>query len=206
MRKILALLLACMLASGSCAAADGGNAMGAVRALVQPYYSDAIEVALNSPDLGRGFTDHKMAHAEMVAVKAVETGRAIVEAVQRGTLGGEAPAGCVAMSEEIDYAVLEAAALFHDTGMCGGYALNETVDENGLTVYETDENGRYIMYAEDNLNFAEVRVFHSLNSGLYVLLNRMELPSPCRRTARIRSMKSLEPGCSRGKRSIKGMV
>ncbi len=34
MRKILALLLACMLASGSCAAADGGNAMGAVRALV----------------------------------------------------------------------------------------------------------------------------------------------------------------------------
>jgi electron transfer flavoprotein beta subunit len=120
--------------------------------------------------------------------------------------GGEAPAGCVAMSEEIDYAVLEAAALFHDTGMCGGYALNETVDENGLTVYETDENGRYIMYAEDNLNFAEVRVFHSLNSGLYVLLNRMELPSPCRRTARIRSMKSLEPGCSRGKRSIKGMV
>ena len=176
MRKILLLLLTLLIAVCSCAVADSGDAADAVRALAWPYYDAAVDVARNSPDFGRDFTDHKTAHANMVAEKSLEVGQAIEEADALGTLGGEADEGRVAFSGAIDFMTLEAAALFHDTGMCGGgYALNEAVDENGARVYERDENGLYRMHTEDNLNFEEVRTYHSLNSGLYALANRARL-------------------------------
>lgn len=176
MRRILLLLLLLLLVVYGAAMAESGDVADAVRALAWPYYEAAVVVAQNSPGFGRDFTDHKTAHAEMVAEKSLEAGQAIVEADVLGTLGGEAGEGRVALNGSVDFMTLEAAALFHDTGMCGGgYALNEAVDESGAKVYETDENGLYRMHAEDNLNFAEVRTYHSLNSGLYVLANRKGL-------------------------------
>ena len=83
----------------------------------------------------------------------------------------------------MDWLVLEAAGLSHDMGMFGsGYALTAAVDENGEavkdengnTVMERDEEGRYVMHAEDHLNFNDVRTYHSLNSALYVLVNRRQ--------------------------------
>ena len=177
----LALVLALLAAALGCTGAEGAGVMDAVRALAWPYYEAAIQVAKDSPDLGRDFTDHKTAHAEMVAVKALEAGQAIVEAVERGTLGGEAAEGRVALNGEIDFMALEAAALFHDTGMCGGgYAMVEDLDKdgnpkrdaNGRTVYLRDGLGLYEMERENNLDFVQVRVYHSLNSGINVLVNR----------------------------------
>ena len=176
MRKIISLMLMLLLASCVGGAAEVRMEMEAVRALAWPYYEAAVDVAWNSPDFGRDFTDHKTAHAEMVAEKSLEVGRTVVEAVAKGTLGGETGDGRVAFSGNIDFATLEAAALFHDTGMCGGgYAMDETVDESGAKAYEREGNGLYSMHAEDNLDFAEVRTYHSLNSGLYVLVNRKGL-------------------------------
>ena len=109
----------------------------------------------------------------MVAEKSIETGHAIAEAVERGRLISEAEEGRVAFTGNINFTVLEASGLFHDTGMCGGgYALTEITDEEGRKQYATDENGRYQMHPEDSLNFAEIRSNHSLNSGLYLLVNR----------------------------------
>lgn len=184
MKKTAALMtVLVLLAAIFCCGAVGEQAVkiDAVRELAWPYYADAVGVAKNSPGYGRDFTDHKTAHAEMVAVKAVEAGRAIEEAARRGTLPTEATAGSVPFSPEIDYSTLEGAALFHDTGMSGnGYAPSEkkdiheeTVkDENGKAVLEERPDGLYLMYEEDNLDFAEIRANHSLNSGLYVLVNR----------------------------------
>ena len=180
----LALVLALLAALLGGAGAESADAMAAVRALAWPYYEAAVQVARNSPDLGRDFTDHKTAHAEMVAVKALEAGRAIIEAVARGALGGEAAEGRVALNGQIDLMALEGAALFHDTGMCGGgYAMLEDLDKDGVPerdasgriVYLRGAHGLYEMANEDDLNFAQVRTYHSLNSGIFVLANRSGL-------------------------------
>ena len=153
----------------SCAAADPAEMMDAVRAITRPYYEGADEVTMNSPDIGRLYTDHRVGHAEMVAVKSLEVGRAIQEAVTFGTLGQNREEGHIALSSQIDFLTLEASGLAHDTGMCGhGYAI--IADENGA--YMKNEEGLYCMRAEDNLNFQEIRTFHSLTGGLYVLTNR----------------------------------
>lgn len=177
----LALVLALLAAALGGAGAEGADPMAAVRALAWPYYEAAVKVAQDSPELGRGFTDHKTCHAEMVAVKALEAGRAIVQAVERGALGGEAAQDRVAFNGQIDLMALEGAALFHDTGMCGGgYAMVDDLDKDGnperdasgRTVYLRDTSGLYEMVNEDNTDFSQVRVYHSLNSGIYVLANR----------------------------------
>lgn len=179
---ILALLAAVFAAP--CVSAGPEDTIRAVWELALPYYRDAAEVARNSPGYGRNFTDHKTAHAEMVAVKAVEAGHAIGEAARRGTLPTEAPADRVAFSAEIDYLTLEGAAIFHDTGMCGnGYAMTELLDYhgdalldgNGQIILQRRGDNLYMMHMEDNLDFEEVRTYHSMNSGLYVLVNREAL-------------------------------
>ena len=152
--------------------------------IVTPYYLAGGEVAQDSPDVGRDYTDHKLDHALMVRDKTLETGRAIWSAIQRDNLGDEAGEGEIALHDQIDWTVLEAAALFHDTGMAGGgYAISEAVDENGETVKDDngkavlakDDDGHYVMHAEDNENFNEIRTFHSMNSALYTLVNRDRL-------------------------------
>ena len=178
MKKIIALILVFLLSACCCAAAEESSAISdAVKELAWPYYEAAIEVAQSSPDYGRDFTDHKTAHVTMTAVKSLEAAEAISSAVRLGTLGAQEPAdGRVVLSGDIDLIALEGAALFHDSGMCGsGYALTDTTDENGNTVLMKDVEGHYVMHAEDNLNFAEVRTNHSLNSSLYVLVNRSGL-------------------------------
>lgn len=184
MRKITGwiLVLAMLIAVCGCGIAEEReDVMQAVRGLAWPYYKAAVEVAEKSPDLGRDFTDHKTEHADMAAVKALEAGHAIEEAARLGTLPTEAAEGRVAFSANIDYMTLEAASLFHDTGMCGsGYALTELLDDQGepvtdefgRTAYAVQDNGLYDVHEEDNLNFMEVRSFHSLNSGLYLLAER----------------------------------
>ncbi len=152
--------------------------------IVTPYYLAGGEVAQASPDIGRDYTDHKLEHALMVRDKTLETGRAIWSAIQRDNLGEEAGEGEISLRDQIDWTALEAAALFHDTGMAGGgYAISEAVDENGETVKDDngkavlakEDNGHYVMHAEDNQNFNEIRTFHSMNSALYTLVNRDRL-------------------------------
>lgn len=177
MKKIIALMLVFLMSVSCCAAAEESATSAAVKALAWPYYEAAIDVAQSSPDYGRDFTDHKTAHVTMTAVKSLEAAETISAAVRLGTLGAQEPAdGRVVLSGDIDLIALEGAALFHDSGMCGsGYALTNTQDENGNTVLMKDAEGHYVMHAEDNLNFAEVRTNHSLNSALYVLVNRSGL-------------------------------
>lgn len=189
------ILLCCSAAAEETAGEEYAEIAGTVRALAWPYYKAAIEVARSSPDYGRDFTDHKTAHADMVAVKSVEAAEAVAEGVRRGTLGASQEEGRVALSADIDYPALIGAALFHDTGMCGsGYALTEATDEDGSSLLDENgrqkyvrdgENGLYAMHAEDNLNFFEVRTYHSLNSALYVLVNRDGLREAGYRDAQI---------------------
>ncbi|MBQ8307143.1 MAG: hypothetical protein IJX90_13110 [Blautia sp.] len=153
----------------------------AVREITWPYYETSREVAINSPELGRLFTDHKTAHALLTTAKTLEAVQVLKEAVEKGSLPGTAKQGHVAFGTSIDMAVVEGAALSHDTGMSGsGYALTEAVDEagntvkdeNGSTVYEYLENGLYALHHEDNSQFTELRSNHSFNSALIVLINR----------------------------------
>ncbi|MBQ3268324.1 MAG: hypothetical protein IJH09_00225 [Clostridia bacterium] len=181
-RRLFSVLLVVALAASLIgAAAENAQVMEEVRRLAWPYYEAAIRIAAMSTDLGRDFTDHKTAHAEMVAEKSVEVGHAIQKAVAMGKMGGEDWEGRVALNGEIDFMTLEGAALFHDTGMCGGgYAMTETTDSNGSPMmgddgrklYDLNAAGLYLMHPERDENFAEIRSFHSLNSGLYVLVNR----------------------------------
>ena len=177
MRKRIASRICCILLlvlMVGCAAADpSAEMMDAVRAITAPYYDAAQSVAMNSPHLGRFFTDHRTAHAEMVMVKSLEVGRALQGAAAMGALRGEAADGRVALNGEIDFDALAGAALAHDTGMCGGgYALIETVDENGAAVLLRDEDGKYVLEPEDPDNFAQIRSYHSLTGALYVLTER----------------------------------
>lgn len=173
MRRKTGSLLLCALLLTVLLVAQAEVAEG-VRSLAWPYYEAAVGVAMDSLDYGRNFTDHKKAHAEMVAEKSLEAGRAFQEAVALGTLGGGAEADRIAFSGEIDLMVLECAALFHDTGMCGGgYALN--AEPSQKRAYERNAEGLYATHPEDPLDFPEIRTFHSLNSGLYVLVNRTGL-------------------------------
>lgn len=152
-----------------------------VKETVWPYYEAGAQVAIDSPDSGRNFTDHKTEHALMVSEKSLEAGRALASAIERGVLGSQRKEDRITLGGDIDWMVIEAAGLSHDMGMCGGgYALTDALDdsgkpikdEKGKTVFERDTNNLYKMHKEDNLNFGEVRSYHSLNSGLYVLVNR----------------------------------
>lgn len=193
-KRILPLFAVLMLVIPGCSgAAETGeqeiifnieDRLENARILAEPYYEHAVLVAQLSPDFGRNFTDHKIGHAEMVMEKALEVGYALMYAAERGTLGGEAAEGRVALSAEIDPVALETAALFHDTGMLGeGFALSEAVDgngeplldENGSQMFAKDENGLYRMHLEEKMNFREIRTNHALNSGLFVLVNRLFL-------------------------------
>ena len=196
MRRIqFSLLLVLVLILTSCGTGNSGQtsmsvAQGIdtkleeeVEAIAWPYYEKSLDVTANSPE-GRYYTDHKSAHATMVCEKSLEVGDAIREAVTAGGMGGDAQKGRVALSGDIDREMLEGAALCHDIGMSGsGYATTPVLDKdgevvtdkNGRTVYEMDEQGHFVMHAEDNDNFNEIRTNHSMNSGLYVLVNRQGL-------------------------------
>lgn len=133
-----------------------------VREITSRYYSESKEVAEQSPDNGRFYTDHKEEHVEMVADKSIEAADAIQKSIEKGGMQGENSGERIAFSANIDYSTLEGAALSHDTGMRGsGYALGNKVSE-----------GTYDVRREDNSNFNEVRFNHSLNSAINVLENR----------------------------------
>lgn len=141
---------------------DRSEMIEGVKDITRQYYSDAKDVAEQSADNGRYYTDHKEAHVEMVADKSIEAGEAIKDAMSNGGLKGENTEDRVAFSSNIDQNTLEGAALSHDTGMRGdGYALEEK-----------NADGVYGVHKEDNSNFDEVRTNHSLNSALNVLENR----------------------------------
>ena len=152
----------------------------AVKDIAWPYYTKSLDVTADSPE-GRDYTDHKSAHAQMVYEKSLEAGEAIRQAVENNNLGKNTKKGHVPFSADIDQTTLAGAALCHDIGMSGsGYAAtpildgdgNPVKDKNGHVEYEKDEQNNYIMHSEDNDYFSEIRSNHSLNSGLYVLVNR----------------------------------
>lgn len=153
-----------------------------VRNATDVYYDNAGTLALNNAD-GRAFTDHKQAHAEMVAKKTSEVADAVVAAIKRGGLSNSIGDEKIAFGSNINRKLLEAAALSHDTGMSGsGYALSPLMGDNGKQLkdefkrkmYEKGEDGKYIVHPEDNVNFSEVRENHSLNSAINVLKARSE--------------------------------
>ena len=154
-----------------------------VKDIAWPYYFKGEELGIQSADNGRFYTDHRTGHALMVREKSLEVAQALQASLTRGGLGGQAEEGRIAFAGPVDTMVLEAAALCHDTGMCGsGYAMVDVLDENGntlkdesgKTLYEKYEDGLYVMAPEDNTNFSQVRTYHPLNSSMYVLANRKE--------------------------------
>lgn len=132
-----------------------------VHEITSGYYDEAKQVAINSPDNGRYYTDHREAHVEMVANKSLEVSDALKDAIKLGGVNRESSADRVAFSINIDRMTIEGSALSHDTGMRGnGYALDDKV------------NGIYGVHEEDNSDFNEVRNNHSINSALNLLENR----------------------------------
>ena len=153
-----------------------------VRDIAASDYEESKEVAIESADLGRYFTDHKTKHAEMVADKAVEVAEAISEAVYAGDAGKETGGDHVPLSGDINWETLIGAALAHDTGMSGvGYCIvyekdaegNTLKDENGQKVYAKTSDGLCKMEAIDPEDFVTVRASHSLNSA-YIMLTERE--------------------------------
>lgn len=169
--SVLIVLSVCLAGVGL---ADGTETLDAVRSIVRPYYDGAVHVAILSPDLGRNFTDHKTAHAEMVAEKSVEAALALSEAVARGTLPSEAKEeGRIPFSAGVDLLTVAAAGLAHDTGMAGGgFAISSEDGPDGSSILSVQTDGLYNMHQEYAYNFSEIRTYHSLNSCLYVLVNR----------------------------------
>ena len=189
--RIAAAILALMLLAWSAFAAlaepqeQADNPLAeTLYKLVSPYYEAAIEPAVKSPGFGRDFTDHKINHALMVVEKSAEAGEAIRIAVEKNALPTEALEGRVGFSADFSEQALEGAAIFHDTGMCGlGYAPMAITDDsgqpltdiNGHAVLQKDHQGLYMMAREDLNDFSTIRTYHSLNSGLFVLVSREEL-------------------------------
>ena len=142
-----------------------GTLQEKVEALAAPYYSKGTAVALKNPETGRHYTDHGIAHEKMVVEKSLVVAEAIEKAVAAKALGAGADAGRVIMTAPAGRDVLMAAAVFHDTGMSGGYALTDEKDAQGL----------FVLHAIEETDFAGIRGNHALNSGLYVLVNRAGL-------------------------------
>ncbi|NLO38237.1 MAG: HD domain-containing protein [Ruminiclostridium sp.] len=107
-----------------------------VTRMTKPYHDKAGEVAKKSPDL-KTYRDHREEHVMQVAEKSQMTADAFEKVAQ------DHPS----YSDSIDRKELQVAALFHDTGMDGGYNADP---DNG--------NG--------------IRKEHSLNSAIHVLENR----------------------------------
>ena len=90
-----------------------------VKNISEKYYDNAREVAKNFVEL-RTYSDHGTHHAELVAIKSLET----ADAIERAELGN-------VWYSSIDRRELEIAAIMHDTGMDGGQFKTYT-DGNAL--------------------------------------------------------------------------
>ena len=152
--------------------------------LVSPYYEASIEVAVNSPEIGRDFTDHKIKHAMMVVEKSIEFAEVLRLALEAGTIPTYVGEGMVGFSAEINPWVMAGASIFHDTGMCGiGYCPVPLTDEQGVnlkdeagrTLLTRESDDRILMIRVDRDDFKTVRTYHSLNSAMFVLLSREAL-------------------------------
>lgn len=140
-----------------------------VFSVIGPYYKNSQQIAANDKDnKGQNFTGHTEEHVKQVAEKTLETAEALIatahlwnsKAVYRDP-------NSVVFAERLSYKdkkVLAIAALCHDIGMCGGY----TYDKNNGGYKEIDINS-------PNVYLDQLRPNHSLNSALYVLVNRESL-------------------------------
>lgn len=142
-----------------------------IRKITEHYYHDAQVLALNN-SVGRCYTDHNICHVEMVASKAKEAADKIVLSMEyRPTENNKTDS--ISLNSRIDVCTLNSAAISHDTGMAGlGYALSHVKEDNGI--YQKDSLGHYVLHAENQDDFNEIRKNHSLNSAINVLKNRKE--------------------------------
>lgn len=170
---VLAVGLSLFAACQADAVAENDRIQDVVQGATAELYEEAEDVAKESPNLGRDFTDHKIDHAIMVSAKSVEAAEAFQEAAERGTLPTTAEEGRIPFSKDVDLAVVAAAGLAHDTGMRGGgYAIDVVDDPDGSLSYAVVDENLYHMHPETISDFAEIRTFHSLNSCMYVLTLR----------------------------------
>lgn len=149
-----------------------------VRELVYSHCEPAKDIANNATkdgtpdgeknDRGANFTDHNQAHIEQVLEKTTESLDAFVKAINNGKMENETAEGDVHFSSNVDYKVVQAAALSHDTGMSdNGYSM----EKDGKTPVMNAE-GNYVVQEQNPYDFDAVRNNHTANSALNVLSNR----------------------------------
>lgn len=114
-------------------------------------------------DTGKNFTSHNEDHLEQVMQQTSEALGSMVDALNSGSFEREGtennPLGDVHFNADVDFKVVQAAAIVHDTGM----------SDEGYTV-KKDEDGNIIVLNQDPTDFNSVRGNHSANSALNVLL------------------------------------
>ncbi len=136
---------------------------------IEEYNSRARDIARGTE--GRAYTDHKERHARLVREKAVNVADSLNSALKNGA-GDQMVLGNASKNGNADYLgfgyiehkrVLEAAAIYHDTGMSGhGYSVIKNRDDS-YTVRQQN-NQKY--------DFNDIRKNHSLNSGINILKKR----------------------------------
>lgn len=142
-----------------------------VKDFISPHFEKAQDIAHNATTdgtangekdyKGENFTDHNKEHIEQVLNKTTEATDAFVEAINKGKMETDYPQGDVRFNADVDYKVIQAAALSHDTGMSDdGYS--KAIDADGNMIVE--KQNRY--------DFNSVRGNHNVNSALNVLENR----------------------------------
>ena len=137
-----------------------------LKEIFKVYYDSSSELAKVNEE-GRVFTDHNIAHSEMVFDKSSEVIRAIqqYETKQQHGIDDE----IIPFSKNINMNIIKAVAYAHDTGMCGlGYAFVK----NSEGSYIENEDGYYQVKCIDSNNYSEVRINHGLNSAINVLIKR----------------------------------
>ncbi len=89
----------------------------AVIDIVDPYYESSKMVAINSPEEGRAYTDHKIEHALICTEKTLEAGQAIRESVLQGGLETEAAEGKITVCKNV-------AKMWHEGRLTGSFLTN----------------------------------------------------------------------------------
>ena len=140
-----------------------------LKEIFKEYYDSSCELAKVNEE-GRVFTDHNVAHSEMVFDKSSEVIRAIqqYESKQQHGIDDE----IIPFSKNINMNIIKAVAYAHDTGMCGlGYALVKNSEGD----YIENEEGYYQVKSIDSNNYSEIRINHGLNSAINLLMKRNDL-------------------------------
>lgn len=142
-----------------------------IHKIFKRYYDYSCKFA-ESNEEGRVFTDHNREHVDMVLDKTCEVIKAFQKYISLETKKEKIEDGIIPFSKDVNWNVVIASSLAHDTGMNGlGYALVKNI--NGEYVKNKGEYYQVIHINPES--YSQVRINHGLNSAINVLANRDNL-------------------------------